>query len=458
MYKFVATDVSNPPQKRKQPQRACEQCRRKKKRCHHTNAERSPQSYTARSSPQLDGHEGAGLSHSPVSASYRGPSSPVMQHTVQESVQSPPQPNRQAESHRKHGSLSIGGGPNNSEQLRVNQSSEGLSSRFIGDLNPESILVAATSPDATRGASSLNESIGVWHTRAVNNNAPKNGSLNVSAQSRSRSLYESSSMIPKLLVPVLEAECLSTLPTPASIDALSNIYFEKIYPILPLIDKSRFHAMESTDPARILLQQGICLAASKNFAAKQHLTISGSGSLLSFGEFEERMSAAMRLSIEMRLVTDKVVLIQALALMSHFMDGPDGGDISSQFCAMAVNHTQSVGLHIGQRQSDGDQYGATLFCCVWALDRMNAAFHGRPVLIHERDVQRNLEQCIEQQEPCFRLLLLVVELLDKVIRLYRPSTNAPEDGVEINFPSFEELVATCAGSQIVTSYLGISTC
>jgi hypothetical protein len=123
MYKFVATDVSNPPQKRKQPQRACEQCRRKKKRCHHTNAERSPQSYTARSSPQLDGHEGAGLSHSPVSASYRGPSSPVMQHTVQESVQSPPQPNRQAESHRKHGSLSIGGGPNNSEQLRVNQSS-----------------------------------------------------------------------------------------------------------------------------------------------------------------------------------------------------------------------------------------------------------------------------------------------------------------------------------------------
>lgn len=33
--------------------------------------------------------------------------------------------------------------------------------RFIGDLNPEGIFLAATSPDATRGAS-LDDSIGVW--------------------------------------------------------------------------------------------------------------------------------------------------------------------------------------------------------------------------------------------------------------------------------------------------------
>jgi hypothetical protein len=34
------------------------------------------------------------------------------------------------------------------------------SSRFIGDLNPEAVFLAATSPDATRGVS--NDSIGVW--------------------------------------------------------------------------------------------------------------------------------------------------------------------------------------------------------------------------------------------------------------------------------------------------------
>jgi len=29
-----------------------------------------------------------------------------------------------------------------------------------------------------------------------------------------------------------------------------------------------------------------------------------------------------------------------------------------------------------------------VFCCVWALDKLNAAFHGRPVLVHERDSAR----------------------------------------------------------------------
>lgn len=33
--------------------------------------------------------------------------------------------------------------------------------RFIGDLNPEALFLAATSPDATRGVS-LDDSIGVW--------------------------------------------------------------------------------------------------------------------------------------------------------------------------------------------------------------------------------------------------------------------------------------------------------
>lgn len=46
------------------------------------------------------------------------------------------------------------------ESTPIAQNQRSRSSRFIGDLNPEGIFLAATSPDATRGVS--NDSIGVW--------------------------------------------------------------------------------------------------------------------------------------------------------------------------------------------------------------------------------------------------------------------------------------------------------
>ncbi|EHK99801.1 hypothetical protein M7I_4296 [Glarea lozoyensis 74030] len=45
---------------------------------------------------------------------------------------------------------------------------------------------------------------------------------------------------------------------------------------------------------------------------------------------------------------------------------------------------------------------------------MNAAFNGRPVLMHERDIGLDMFKSFQEQKyPCFRLLLEVVKLLDK---------------------------------------------
>ena len=85
---------------------------------------------------------------------------------------------------------------------------------------------------------------------------------------------------------------------------------------------------------------------------------------------------------------------------------------------------------------------------------MTAAFNGKPVLMHERDFGINILEGFEQQEPCFRLLLQVTMLLDKVIELYRPSSNIIYSELEVEFPAFEEMVAGCYASQIVTPVLG----
>jgi hypothetical protein len=145
---------------------------------------------------------------------------------------------------------------------------------------------------------------------------------------------------------MLEQECRSTVPPPEKVEALSKIYFEKVHPIFPVIDVEAHHNLSPTDPGHVLLQQGICLAASKNFAARPHLIIAPSSPPLSCREFGETLTGAMRISIEMGLVSDKLIIIQALALMSQFSDNPVSEDISSQLCGRAIQHVQSLGLHV----------------------------------------------------------------------------------------------------------------
>jgi hypothetical protein len=143
--------------------------------------------------------------------------------------------------------------------------------------------------------------------------------------------------------------------------------------------------------------------------------------------------------------------------MSQFTDSFVGEDVSSQYCIRAIYHFQSLGLHLkGQQVEPRDERNTTLLGCVWAIDRLNAAINGRPVLIHERDTRKDFEHCFQQQEPCFRLFLEVIKLLDKVIDLYRPTvTSGVAAELALNFPAFEDVVMSCDASHIGTSALGM---
>jgi hypothetical protein len=103
-----------------------------------------------------------------------------------------------------------------------------------------------------------------------------------------------------------------------------------MHPMLPIIDLEEITPEPSTH-CSVLLQQAICLAASKNFAAQPHLFLPGKTTALGQMEFGDRISRAMRISMEIGLVTDKIVLVQALSMMSQFFDSSDRGDLASQY-------------------------------------------------------------------------------------------------------------------------------
>lgn len=137
-------------------------------------------------------------------------------------------------------------------------------------------------------------------------------------------------MIQKVLVPMLEQECFSTIPHAMALENLIQIYYDKVYPIFPVVSKAALQDAHLSKAELVILQQGICLAASKNNIAKRHLTLDDVREQQSCREFGERISAAMRMAIEIGIVTNKIVLIQALALLSQFTDDPPGEDLSSQ--------------------------------------------------------------------------------------------------------------------------------
>lgn len=280
-------------------------------------------------------------------------------------------------------------------------------SRFIGDLSPEGVFHAATSPDTVQGRPAR-DSIGVY--------LAKQGEI-------PRSSPMSSNLMQRVVMPIFEEQIISALPSDEAGKHLTMLYFSQFHPILPIVDADLFGQLALSDPRRRLLLQGICLIASKSPLAKEHLILSGSPTVLGCKEYGSRVADAMKMTINMGFVEEKLVLIQALSMMSHFTDGPDTADIASQLCGRAIIHAQTLGLHIQGEHANSKQK-ITMFCALWALDRMNAAFHGRPVIIHERDLRTDLELCIEQQEPEFRLLLYIIIILDKVIGLYRPQRNS----------------------------------
>lgn len=433
MLRFVTTDAATLGHKRKQTQHACEHCRRKKKRCNHNEPSyQTDFCATVPSTPpapndgqvQLTNNINSRLASEHAKRAINTP----------RSLKSPaPRVNDEETPLRTPRSLTTASlAPDADDREHTNDHHEArdesvsLGSRFVGYLNPEGVLMAATSPESTRNTSSI-DNIGVWLADKLSKRAVQFDPKVPQQQPRASLFHGSTPMIKSVLAPILEQESFSVLPPPGDLDALCLLYFGKMHPVFPVIDETKFRSLPLVTPARILLQQGICLVASMNFSMEQHLRLTDGGPRLSYREFGNRILAAMRMSVEMSLVTDKIFLISALALMSFFVEGPEGRELSTHHSGKAVQFVHSLGLHLqGQHTDQVDGHPVSLFCCIWALDRLNAAFHGRPVLMHQRDLGRNLEECIDQQQPPFRLFLRVIVLLDNVIDIYRPMLSPGE--------------------------------
>lgn len=111
------------------------------------------------------------------------------------------------------------------ESQSVFRNSKALGSRFIGDLNPKGIFLAATSPTSTT-TTNRHDSIGIWLVDKLSGTAQScSGSL--AEHAGSHSFYGYSPLVQKVLLPLLIEECLSIVRPQTEFQALYNIYLEK---------------------------------------------------------------------------------------------------------------------------------------------------------------------------------------------------------------------------------------
>ncbi|KAK2006832.1 fungal-specific transcription factor domain-containing protein [Colletotrichum eremochloae] len=450
--KFINT-TNVPVTKRKIALHACDTCRRRKKRCEHplgegesppphtvhwrkrgrfvdlgssTTATDSPEAATpidpglqynsavVRASPSHpeDGGDGEAAESIHVAGSMPPMRSPGLH------VAHPSSPSATPSARAEHSVPR-----NSSPELKVDEESiQHNEDRFVGDLNPEGTFLA-DSPGTRRGYAESN-SVGVWYSHRNNKN-------NLTTELASA-----------VSVDHAEHQFLAVLPKKEHYDQLQKIYLRDVHRILPIMNVDILEKPTSTI-SQVLCKQAVCLAAGSNPSAKPYLTLGeDSSAVLAYSEFALRLSSAIRKALGLGLVKDRVQAVAILVILSLYTHFSQDRHLSAELAAQAVSNAQTVGLHLQNppARSEEPAYLTRLFCCVWAMDQLNAAFHGRPVMMHERDLGRDMEACIAEQDSCFRLFLEIVVLLGCIIDLYRPAAKNTGCVVMEDLPSFDSLV------------------
>lgn len=410
MVRFVESDSTGLPLKRKQVAQACSKCRRRKKRCFHNHDDRIDHDETC-----VGDTIGSASKNNEITAH------------VSSDRPTPLQFESLTDSNDR-------------------ENPEGHASRFVGDLSPEAILMEATSLCSTRDVS-VRGGLGIWQPRAshlANSTSP----LALTSPSRHA--------VQDMLKSYVRSHCLTCCPPPADYTILRRIYLEKLDPIFPILGGHLTTPPQDEIGGKVM-QQVVALAAAADPGATRHLRLNPDGSLLSRHDFCTSLSHSIQTIVDSGLITDRIFLTRILAALSLYMQPscPDEADVPALLNGRAVHQMHTLGLQMASEGSHGNsQATRSLFCCLWALDRINGAFYGRACLIHERDVGWDIGGCIAAQVPSFRLFLMIVVLLDKVIGLYRPG-NRQEKDIIIELPIFEQMILDAGAVRISSSCLGM---
>jgi hypothetical protein len=313
-----------------------------------------------------------------------------------------------------------------------NPSNDQVISRFIGDLSPEALLLGHVQYEPAMYDSFDMDHLGIW-MRDQRRHGFNDWSRAIAVLARNHAQQKTN----------------FKLPSETAYDMLIQIYFAKLNPLIGLVDEPSFREAKRLGKHSVVLLLAMVLVASREASARPYLLLSDNNgetsSLVPPRAFAQRIYSQLDWLLKAGLEEDKETLIQVHGLMSLHSEGPRGNEDASLNLFTAVHYLQVLGIHL-PRADETDRSGRArmLFWATWMLDKLNAAFNGRPTLIHERDMADKPMFTCKNTAECatyggFHILIKLTCLLDKTIAMYRPNNNPPS-GWEDDFPGFEQLI------------------
>ncbi|KAF9885236.1 hypothetical protein FE257_000596 [Aspergillus nanangensis] len=325
---------------------------------------------------------------------------------------------------------------------QINRRQNGSSGhRFIGDLNPIIFFVGDASARLLRGRANQGD-CGIWLDKEneilehdeeiVSDRAPFGPTAEASYRQRPE-----------------DGRKLPILPPKRSQEMLVDIYFRRIHPVLPLIDESDFRTQFQEGTISSWLLQAICLVASKDPDATSILRLEGRTGTVPSREFSNLLYDDLTLAVALKLERTRLTLIRILALLSLHNPGPKSFEEGSMYLVQAIQHAFTIGIHLNTGGvTEETKPFIALFWSLWSLDKWNGAVHGRPLVIHERDLGQQLPDIINLFDAPFRVWLSLASTMGEVTAVYRPMLDASFDENKPEIPRFEEILETFNGKEI----------
>ncbi|KAI5842373.1 hypothetical protein BZA05DRAFT_477518 [Tricharina praecox] len=378
---FAANNESY--RKRRRAHRACEQCKRRRRRCE----------------PPFENHDRcAGCTRDGIACSLVIPSPSPNPNPLLPLTPPPPPP------------TPPGDHPEASTRPR-----------FVGDLNPESVFLTSAAVPQQRDLAEC----GVWAVPSPTSPQPPpqhhqhHQQQHVHHQQQHHQQHRQHQHnphipphLPRAYLTYLDSIGAFSLPTLRAREALVGIFFECVQPLLPLLDEPVFRDQHAKSTVSIPLLHAVLMVSARYPNAARYLPAGVSAR--SFAQSTaDKVEALLHGGVE----RERLTLVRIHALLAFHSEGPSGNEIASLHLSTAVHHAYSLGLHLDRRVINREEL--RLWWVLWALDALQASLCGRPVGVRREDVSvPTPEQWGER--GLFVAAMTIADVLTDVIKLYRP--------------------------------------
>jgi hypothetical protein len=188
-------------------------------------------------------------------------------------------------------------------------------------------------------------------------------------------------------IEILKIKGAFLMPAQELCDDIVECYFERIHPLIPMINRTQFMRQynDPANPPSLLLRQAILVAGSRACTNPGLLDERGS-SKLATATFYKRAKALFDANYEV----DRVAAVQSAILMGWWLEGPD--EVTSNvyyWTRVGVTVGQGIGLHRSVEKSGMPEMEKRVWKRIWwslfVRDRSTAVAMGRPVMINLED-------------------------------------------------------------------------